>query len=675
MAGEGLTAPNQPAQEELLRLAYRRAGVRRADVQYVELHGTGTPLGDRVEAGALGAVLGRAKPASDPLAVGSAKTNVGHLEGAAGIVGLIKAALCIERGELPPSLNFQRPAPEIPLQELRLRVQQDLGRWPGGEGEGERPRLAGVSSFGVGGTNCHVVVSQPPSPPSSPAAGRGRDGLGRAPDGPIGDPGRAWVVSGRGEAALRAQAQRLIHYLDAHPDLDPSTVGHGLASSRTSFDRRAVVLGNDPPKLLAGVGALAKGVSAPNVLEGLASAGGGAVFVFPGQGSQWAGMAQELLGTSSAFARKMGECEEALAPFVEWSLTDVLRGGRRAPSLDGVEVVQPVLFAVMVSLAEVWRCCGVQPAAVVGHSMGEIAAACVVGGLSIEDGARVVALWSQAQATLAGQGDMASIQLSREQLEPRLECWGERLVIAAINGPSWVVVSGAPDAVEEVVAELSAEGVNARKIAVGVAVHSPQIDTLRERLLRDLSPIAPRSCEIPFYSTLTGGLLDTASLDCGYWTRALRQTVRFEQAIRALLAQGHDKFIEVSPHPVLTVVMDDIVDATNSEPGGVAIVSTLRRDQGGSRRFLAALGEAWVCGVEVDWGAVLPYRASKRVRLPTYAFQRGRHWLAVPASRATDTQAAVAPAEPARGSDTDAERESVPNTSPLRRRLAGVPAG
>ncbi|HWX45519.1 MAG TPA: type I polyketide synthase, partial [Solirubrobacteraceae bacterium] len=639
--GDGLTAPNQTAQEEVLRQAYRRAGVRRGDVQYVELHGVGTRLGDRVEASALGAALGAVRPAAEPLPVGSVKTNVGHLEGAAGIVGLIKAALCIEHGELPPSLNFERPAPDIPLQELHLRVQVQLGAWP----VGERPRLAGVSAFGVGGSNCHVVVGQPPAPvdapvrdpgegeigsaPEGPLGGAPEGAIGGAPEGPLGDPGVVWVVSGGDRAALRAQARRLAQHLDAHPDLDPCDVGYELASSRASFARRAVVLGRERRRLSDGVGALAEGLPAPNVLEGAAPSGGGGgvVFLFPGQGSQWVGMAQELLGSSRVFGQRMGACEEALAPFVEWSLTDTLRGGPGAPSLERVDVVQPALFAVMVSLAEVWRACGVQPAALVGHSMGEIAAACVGGGLSIDDGARVVALWSQAQATLAGQGDMASVELSHEQLQPRLARWGDRLVIAAINGPNWVVVSGAPEAVEELVQELAAAGVNARKIAVGVAAHSPQIDTLHERLLADLSPIAPRSCDIPFYSTLTGGLLDTKALDSEYWCRALRHTVRFEQAIRALLADGYYQFIEVSPHPVLTVVMDDIVDAASSEPGGVSIVPTLRRDQGGSERFLAALADAWVRGMGVDWGKVLVGPPAKRVRLPTYAFQRKRYWL------------------------------------------------
>jgi acyl transferase domain-containing protein len=283
--GDGLTAPNQAAQEELLRLAYRRAGVRRSDVQYVELHGTGTPLGDRVEAGALGAVLGAGRSAGDPLAVGSAKTNVGHLEGAAGIVGLLKVALCIEHGELPPSLNFERPAPDLPLEELRLQVQRDLSAWPGEEVDGERPRLAGVSSFGVGGTNCHVVVGAG----TEATPGRGRPGTAVAEGaGPLGAGALAWVVSGRGHVALRDQARRLVEHLDTHPGLDAGDVARALALHRTSFDQRAVVLGEDLRKLSDGVRALAEGAPAPNVLEGEAAArgGGGVVFVFPGQGSQ-----------------------------------------------------------------------------------------------------------------------------------------------------------------------------------------------------------------------------------------------------------------------------------------------------------------------------------------------------------------------------------------------------
>ena len=412
-ASDGLTVPDQQAQEEVLRLAYQRAGVRQEDVQYVELHGTGTRVGDQIEAAALGSVLGAARTAPTPLKVGSAKTNVGHLEGAAGIVGLIKAILCIEHRELPASLNFREASPQIPLRRLRLSVQQALTSWP----DMDRQLLAGVSSFGLGGTNCHVVLSDLSS------VGEQR---GTAQQGKPGAPAIGvlpWVLSGKSQQALRGQAKRLLEHVENSPALDPGDVGYSLALSRSVFEHRAVVLGADRERLLGGLGALARSESGAQVIEGVAGDGAGVVFMFPGQGSQWEGMALQMLDSSPTFAEHMRACGEALAQFVDWSLEDVLRGRPGAPSLDRVDVVQPALFAVMVSLAGLWRSCGVQPDVVVGHSQGEIAAAHVAGGLSLEDAACVVALRSQALASLAGRGGMVSFSLPSSQIAERLQRW------------------------------------------------------------------------------------------------------------------------------------------------------------------------------------------------------------------------------------------------------------
>ena len=425
-----------------------------------------------------------------------------------------------------------------------------------------------------------------------------------------------WTISGESQQALRGHAARLLEYLERSPELNACDVGHSLAVSRSIFEHRAVVFGSDRKGLLGGLRALARGALAPNLVEGVSRSGRKVVFVFPGQGSQWTGMALELLASSQVFGNRMRECADALAPFVDWSLTDVLHGRANAPSLDRADVVQPTLFAVMASLAELWRSFGVEPAAVIGHSMGEIVAACVAGGLSLDDGARVVSLWSQAQAGLAGRGEMASIPLSREQLEPRLADWGDRVAIAAINGPAWTTVSGDCDAVNRLIAELTAEGVRARQIAVGLAAHSPQIDGLRERLLCDLSPVAPRASATPFYSTLSGQLLDTSALDAEYWTRSLRSTVRFEQAMRALLDEGHNVFIEVSPHPVLAVAMEETIAASHAD---ATVLSSLRRAQGGMSRLLMSLAEAHVGGVELSWEAVLAGRGRRRLTLPTAA--------------------------------------------------------
>jgi acyl transferase domain-containing protein/NADPH:quinone reductase-like Zn-dependent oxidoreductase/acyl carrier protein len=636
--GDGLTAPSQAAQEEVLRLAYRRAGVKRSDVRYVELHGTGTILGDRVEAAALGAVLGSARSADRPLSVGSVKTNLGHLEGAAGIVGLLKAALCIRNAEIPPSLNFQQPSPDIPLDVLRLRVQQELGPWPAAE----RPLLAGVSSFGLGGTNCHVVLGEPPmQEPSAPKLGR-QGPADAARVAPLGEDVLAWVLSGRGDAALRAQAERLGEYLGVNGELDAADVGYSLAVGRAAFDTRAVVIGATREDLLEGLGMLAREEPAGNVVEGLAAdagAGEGVVFLFPGQGAQWVGMARGLLDCSPVFGERMRECEQALAPVVDWRLEDVLRDLDGAPGLDRIDVLQPVLFAVMVSLAQLWRACGVHPSVVVGHSQGEIAAACVAGGLSLQDAARVVALRSRMQAAHEGHGGMMSVAAPQARVRELLERWGGRIVVAAVNGPRSVVLAGESEPLSELVGVCDAEGIRARMIKVARgASHSRQVEPLREELLEALSSIAPHAGSVGFCSTVTGGLFDTGELGAEYWYRNMREPVQFEPVVRGLLERGHRTFIEVSAHPVLAVAVQETIDELAGEIEEPAVIGSLRRDQGGPERFLTSLGEAWVAGVAVDWGAVTQQTDVRRVKLPTYAFQRERHWLT---AAATTTRQAV----------------------------------
>ncbi len=632
--GDSLTAPSQLAQEEVLRRAYRKSGLKRGEIQYVELHGSATKLGDRVEAGALGAVLGAKRPREDPLIVGSIKTNIGHLEGAAGIVGLIKAALCIQHRKIPPSLNFHAPPSEIPLDALGLKVQQTLDGWPSEQGS----LCAGVSSFGVGGTNCHVVLAEPPSLALSLATGREtgkHDGLERkdAQKQILAGEESVWLLSAHGEASLREQAARLADRVDGDVDLAVGDVAHTLAIAKQAFNRRALVIGEDRQTLLEGLRDLAQSQPATDVVEGLTSsaAKGGPVFVFPGQGSQWEGMAVELLDGSPVFAERIDACAEALAEHVDWSLVDVLRGVSGAPGLDRIEVVQPALFAVMVSLADLWRASGVEPAGVVGHSQGEIAAAYVAGGLSLEDSIRVVALRSRVLRSLVGRGGVLSIAASVDWVQARLERWGERITIGGKNGPRSVGVVGDREALLELLGECEREGVRAREVQATVASHSPQVESLRAELLEVLAGISPRSGEVPFYSTVLGGPLDTAELGPEYWYRNTREPVQFESAVRSLLAHAPAACVEISPHPVLAVAVGEIVEATSDERereiGEIAVLSTLRRDQGGPRRFLHALGEAWVNGVDVDWDVVASEEGSRRVRLPTYPFQRGRHWL------------------------------------------------
>ncbi|WP_344123649.1 type I polyketide synthase, partial [Streptomyces blastmyceticus] len=653
--GDTLTSPNRPAQEELLRLAHERAGVAPADVQYVELHGTGTKVGDPVEAAALGAVFGPSRQHGRPLAVGSVKTNVGHLEGAAGITGLLKVVLSVQHRTLPAGLNFRTPHPDIPLDALGLRVQDTTGRWP----HDDRPLLAGVSSFGVGGTNCHVVVEEWTGADTGTGAAKppATDGavLPRPPWVP-------WIVSGRSAAALRGQSGRLAAYAAQRPDAAPADVGWSLASTRAALEHRGVVPAADRESALAGLEALADGLPAARTVSGAVGGPGPVAFVFPGQGSQWLGMAGELLESAPAFADRLAACDAALRPYVDVPVTDVVRGTADATALDDVVTVQSALWAVMVSLAALWRAAGVEPAAVIGHSQGEIAAATVSGALSLDDAAKVVALRARAIAEgLSGRGGMISVALPAAEVRTRVEPWAGRVAVASVNGPSSTVVSGEPEALDALLAAWETDGVRARRIPVDYASHSPQVEAVRERVVGELEGIAPRPAEIPFYSTVTGGLIDTTGLDATYWYTNLRQTVRFDETVHALLDDGFGHFVETSAHPVLTVGLQEIFEETTS---GAVATATLRRDEGGPERFLTALAEGWVRGLPVDWSTVFAGTGAQRVDLPTYAFQRRRHWIDTVAGPRQPQPTGTGPAH-----DTTAT-DDAPATTELRHDLA-----
>ncbi|UCM86665.1 type I polyketide synthase [Streptomyces marincola] len=577
-ASSQLSAPNGPAQQRVIRQALDDAGLTPDLVDAVEAHGTGTRLGDPIEAQALLATYGRDRPEQRPLRLGSVKSNIGHTQAAAGVAGVIKMVLAMRHGVLPRTLHVDEPSPHVDWSSGAVELLTSAADWP----ETGRPRRAAVSSFGVSGTNAHVILEQAPEPGAAPADGPA--------DAPVTVP---WAVSGRTADAVGEQVRRLRDAVRANPDWRPADVGWSLASGRSPFEHRVVAVGDDREELL-------RGLDAPAV----ESRPRDAVFVFPGQGSQWPGMAVELLETSEVFRARVADCADALAPFTDWSLTEVLRGG---DGLERVDVVQPALFAVMVSLAALWRSLGVEPSAVVGHSQGEIAAACVAGALSLDDAARVVALRSRALRSIAGLGGMASVPLSREETEARLSRWGARLSVAALNGARATVVSGDADAVDELVAA----GLGARRVPVDYASHSPHVERLEAQILGDLADLSPRAGTVPFHSTVTGGLLDTTGLDAGYWFRNLRRPVRFDSVVRDL---GDRVFVECSPHPVLVVGIDD-----------APAVGSLRRDEGGMRRFLTSVGEAWAGGVSVDWRRATA--GGRHVDLPTYAFQRRRFWL------------------------------------------------
>ncbi len=670
-ASNGLMAPNGPSQQRVIRRALANAGLAPHEVDAVEAHGTGTTLGDPIEAQALLATYGQGRPAGRPLWLGSIKSNIGHTQSAAGIAGVIKMVMAIRHGMLPKTLHVDRPSSQVNWTVGAVSLLEEATPWPPpADGAQDGPRRAGVSSFGASGTNAHVILEQAPplaapdtralesngrpadGASETPAAGLTTDGasealaVGPRADGASETPAVGLlidgavplVVSARSEGALREQAGRLRATLAAGRTAPaPADVGLSLVG-RPAFAHRAVVVGGEREQLLGGLDAVAEAAPAAGVVAGAVSTDGpgGVVFVFPGQGSQWEGMAVELLDSSPVFAEAMRECGEALARFTDWSVEAVLRGTDGAPSLQRIEVVQPALFAVMVSLARLWGACGVRPDAVVGHSQGEIAAAHLAGGLSLRDAARVVALRSRMLSGLVGRGAVASVAEGVEQVRERLQRWEGRIVVAAVNGPRSVGVAGDREALLELLQECAAEDVRAREVAGTVASHSPHVEALREEVSEILAGVVPSSGEIPFYSTVTGGRVDTAQLDAGYWYRNLRETVEFERVTRALLAEGHRTFIEISPHPVLTPGVSETVEGA----ADVGVLGSLRREEGGPRRMLSSLGEAWVRGVDVDWGAVFEGAGASRVRLPTYPFQRRRFWLGDGAAGAGDVATA-----------------------------------
>ncbi|MFG2608531.1 SDR family NAD(P)-dependent oxidoreductase, partial [Streptomyces sp. NPDC048514] len=658
-ASNGLTAPHGPSQQRVIRAALADAGLSAREVDAVEAHGTGTALGDPIEAGALLATYGQDRTDGAPLWLGSLKSNFAHPQAAAGVSGVIKMVMAIRHGLLPQTLHADEPSPHVDWASGAVRLLTDAMPWP----VTGRARRAGVSSFGISGTNAHAIIEQAPDeharqgharaeqatgadgpvPAHAPAPGADGPVPAHAPapeaDGPV--PAHApapdalgaplpWPLSGRTEEALRAQAGRLREHLDARPGAGLADIGYSLATTRTAFAHRAAIVADDRDGFLQGLTALADGTTAPNLVQATGGDRRKIAFVFPGQGSQWVGMARELWQDSPVFAARLEACADALRPFLDWSLLDVLRGEPDAPSLDRIDVIQPALFSVMVSLAAVWQSYGIEPAAVIGHSQGEIAGAYVAGGLTLEDAARIVALRSRLWSELSGKGGMMAVSLSADEARARIERWSGRLSIAAVNGPRTVTVSGEPAALDELLAELEADGVRARRVrGVDTAGHSAQVGVLRDRMLDGLRAVTPLPSRIPFYSTVTGGRLDTRELNTEYWYRNIRDTVEFERAARELLAAGCTGFIECSPHPVLSLALQETAEDAGAD---ATVVGSLRREEGGTRRFLTSLAEAHVRGMEPDWEAVFAgHGAPRRVELPTYAFQRELYWLSRPA--------------------------------------------
>lgn len=616
----GIMAPNPSAQIGVLENACKSARVDPLEIGYVEAHGTGTSLGDRIEAHALGMVFGRKRPGSGPLMIGSIKPNIGHLEGAAGIAGLIKAVLMVERGSLLPSGGFTEPNPAIPFTELGLRVVDELQEWPVVAG---RPRRAGVSSFGFGGTNAHVIVEE--------AGSVGADTVsGRADVGGSGGGVVAWVISGKTASALAAQAGRLGRYVRARPALDVVDVGYSLVSTRSVFDHRAVVVGQTRDELLAGLAGVVAGRPEAGVVCGVGKPAGKTAFVFAGQGSQWLGMGSELYAAYPVFAEAIDAVVDELDRHLRYPLRDVI-WGHDQDLLNTTEFAQPALFAVEVALYRLLMSWGVRPGLVLGHSVGELAAAHVAGALCLPDAAMLVAARGRLMQALPAGGAMFAVQAREDEVAPML---GHDVSIAAVNGPASVVISGAHDAVSAIADRLRGQGRRVHRLAVSHAFHSALMEPMIAEFTAVAAELSVGLPTIPVISNVTGQLVadDFASAD--YWARHIRAVVRFGDSVRSAHCAGASRFIEVGPGGGLTSLIEaSLADAQ------IVSVPTLRKDRPEPVSVMTAAAQGFVSGMGLDWASVFSGYRPKRVELPTYAFQHQKFWLA-PAPSVSDPTAA-----------------------------------
>lgn len=616
----GIMAPNPSAQIGVLENACKSARVDPLEIGYVEAHGTGTSLGDRIEAHALGMVFGRKRPGSGPLMIGSIKPNIGHLEGAAGIAGLIKAVLMVERGSLLPSGGFTEPNPAIPFTELGLRVVDELQEWPVVAG---RPRRAGVSSFGFGGTNAHVIVEE--------AGSVGADTVsGRADVGGSGGGVVAWVISGKTASALAAQAGRLGRYVRARPALDVVDVGYSLVSTRSVFDHRAVVVGQTRDELLAGLAGVVAGRPEAGVVCGVGKPAGKTAFVFAGQGSQWLGMGSELYAAYPVFAEALDAVVDELDRHLRYPLRDVI-WGHDQDLLNTTEFAQPALFAVEVALYRLLMSWGVRPGLVLGHSVGELAAAHVAGALCLPDAAMLVAARGRLMQALPAGGAMFAVQAREDEVAPML---GHDVSIAAVNGPASVVISGAHDAVSAIADRLRGQGRRVHRLAVSHAFHSALMEPMIAEFTAVAAELSVGLPTIPVISNVTGQLVadDFASAD--YWARHIRAVVRFGDSVRSAHCAGASRFIEVGPGGGLT----SLIEASLADAQMVS-VPTLRKDRPEPVSVMTAAAQGFVSGMGLDWASVFSGYRPKRVELPTYAFQHQKFWLA-PAPSVSDPTAA-----------------------------------
>ena len=600
----GLTAPNGPSQEAVIRDALADGGVSPAEISYAETHGTGTALGDPIEAQALGAVLREGRDPSRPVMIGSVKTNLGHLESAAGVAGLIKVILALQEGEIPPHLHFKEPSPYIPWADLPIVVAAGRTPWP----RGNRRRLAGVSSFGFSGTNAHVVVEEAPEP--RPAAS--------GPERPL----HLLTLSAKSDRALAALAGRWEHRLAEEPEICLANMAFTANAGRAHFPHRAAFVAASREDTGIRLRQLAAGEDVPEILRGeaYATTPPEVAFLFTGHGAQYPGMGRELYETSPTFKAALDRCAAILTGQMDRPLLDVLFG--EAGLLEEMGCAQPALFALQWALAELWRSWGIAPTVVMGHSAGEFAAATVAGVLSLEDGLRLIAARGRLMQGLPRDGAMVSLLASETRAREAIAPYGGDISIAALNGPESVVLSGRRVALEEVARSLEAAGVKTKTLAVPVASHSPLMEPLLDAFEGVAAEMHYQPPRLGLVSNLTGHLVQPGEIDARYWRRHLREPVRFQAGMEALGEQGCTLFVELGPHPVLLGMGPLCLPE-----GTGAWLPSLRRDRGAWEQLLESLGSLYVPGIPVDWVGFDRDYPRRKVSLPTYPFQRERYWI------------------------------------------------
>jgi acyl transferase domain-containing protein len=595
----GQTVPSVSGQADVIRRALCSASLGCNDIDYIEAHGTGTEIGDPVEARALGAIF--AGRQHRPVGVGSVKTNIGHAGSAAGIAGLLKAVLALENAMIPPSLNYASANPEIDLKKLGLQVNTELAPWPGQD----RQRRAGVSSFGMGGTNAHVIVEEPPAAPESSVPDRDAAVV-------------AWVLSARSPEALANQAGRLAEHVRTQDGLGVADVGWSLATTRSVFEHRAVLVGGDREQFVAGLTGLAAGEPGAGLVAGRAHTAGKTVFVFPGQGSQWLGMGAALYERFPLFANTFDEAVRALDSHLRIPLKRVMWGGDAA-LLQSTEFAQPALFALEVALAALWQSWGVVPDVAMGHSVGEITAACVAGVLSLADAATVVAARGRLMAGLPAGGAMVAVAASEPEVAPLLT---EGVTIAAVNGPTSVVISGEQAAVAAIADLLAGQGRRVHRLAVSHAFHSPLMEPILEEFGQLVAEVSADQPRMGLVSNVTGQLAGHGYGSPQYWVEHVRRPVRFVEGVLLAESLGAGVFVEVGPGAALTAAVEQSLTSER----GMSVV-TLADDRPEIDSLLRAAGHLFTTGLDVDWPAVFTGVAARRVELPTYGFVRHRYWL------------------------------------------------